>query len=87
MTILNHKNKLVMGILNITTDSFYDGNIYINKIDIENRIKELINLGADIIDIGAESSRPGSKSIDIQIGNFTQSQCTIFLVHFSKKIW
>ena len=50
---------LIMGILNITPDSFSDGGCY-NTID--NAIKQMIRLvadGADIIDIGAESSRPG----------------------------
>ncbi|MGC8993023.1 MAG: dihydropteroate synthase [Thermoplasmata archaeon] len=58
------KNVKVMGILNITPDSFYDGGKYFEKENAIKRIKEMVDEGADIIDIGAESSRPGSKSID-----------------------
>ena len=53
-----------MGILNVTPDSFYDGGIYTDEKKVENKVKEMINNGVDIIDIGAESSRPGSVSID-----------------------
>jgi dihydropteroate synthase len=54
-----------MGILNTTPDSFYDGDKY-SKIDkaIEHAVK-MFKDGADIIDIGGESSRPGSKNIGI----------------------
>ena len=52
-----------MGILNITPDSFYDGGVYESHNSIIKRVKEMIIQGADIIDIGAESSRPGSKKI------------------------
>lgn len=54
---------LVMGILNLTPDSFYDG----GKFDsIDNAVKKALQMeeeGADIIDIGGESTRPGSKNI------------------------
>ena len=53
----------VMGILNITPDSFYDGGIYSNNEKIEKRIKKMLSEGASIIDIGAYSSRPGAKQI------------------------
>jgi len=53
----------VMGILNITDDSFYDGGKY-NKIDNWlRRADEMIIEGADFIDIGAQSSRPGAKEL------------------------
>lgn len=52
----------VMGILNITPDSFYDGSRYLKEEDIEKRILQLINDGADFIDIGGCSTRPGSYS-------------------------
>jgi dihydropteroate synthase len=54
---------LVMGILNLTPDSFYDGNFYNNKEKILRQIHKIINEGAQIIDIGAYSSRPGAKNI------------------------
>ena len=54
------KNVLIAGILNITSDSFYDGGKFIDIEKAIERGKEIINQGADIIDIGGESSRPGS---------------------------
>ena len=52
------------GILNVTPDSFSDGGKYIRPIDAQNHLIELINDGADIIDIGAESTRPYSEPVD-----------------------
>jgi len=61
---INIDKMLIMAILNITPDSFYDGGKYYNNFDkIKKRIEEIINEKADIIDIGAESTRPGSKKI------------------------
>ena len=55
-----------MGILNITTDSFYDGNKYFEKNKaIEHGLK-LIEEGADILDVGGESSKPNSIKISIE---------------------
>ena len=58
---LGFKTPAVMGILNITPDSFSDGGKYFSKpvIAINNAIK-MHKMGADIIDIGAESTRPGA---------------------------
>ncbi len=50
----------VMGILNVTPDSFFDGGVYTNKENIYKRILSMIDEGADIIDIGAVSTRPNS---------------------------
>lgn len=49
-----------MGVINITPDSFSDGGQYISPEDALNQAKQLINDGADILDLGAESTRPGS---------------------------
>ena len=54
-----------MGILNITPDSFSDGGKYFNKKKALTHATNLINSGADIIDIGGESSRPGALPITI----------------------
>ena len=54
---------IVMGILNVTTDSFYDGNKYLTNPQIINQIKKIENEGAKIIDVGASSSRPGSTPV------------------------
>lgn len=56
----------VMGILNITPDSFYDGGRYNSEKDLNDRVETLISEGADIIDIGGYSSRPGAMHIDEQ---------------------
>lgn len=54
---------IVMGILNITPDSFYDGGKYNDLSEVEGQIKRMLNHGASIIDVGAYSSRPGAKHI------------------------
>ncbi|GAB6282012.1 MAG: hypothetical protein STSR0008_07560 [Ignavibacterium sp.] len=53
----------IMGILNVTSDSFSDGGIYLDKHKAVEYALEMLNDGADIIDIGGESSRPGSEPI------------------------
>jgi dihydropteroate synthase len=53
-----------MGVLNLTEDSFFDGGKYVSRIQIQNRVKEIYLEGAKIIDIGACSSKPGSKPIE-----------------------
>lgn len=53
----------VMGILNVTPDSFSDGGIYFDKKKAVDYALEMLNDGADIIDIGGESSRPGSEPV------------------------
>lgn len=55
----------LMGILNVTPDSFSDGGKYLREDLAVNHALEMINDGADIIDIGGESSRPGSEPISI----------------------
>ncbi|WP_262325960.1 dihydropteroate synthase [Carboxylicivirga litoralis] len=54
---------MVMGILNITPDSFFDGGKYQLQKDIEERCEEILSEGAKIIDLGAYSSRPGATHI------------------------
>jgi dihydropteroate synthase len=55
---------LVMGILNVTPDSFSDGGLYFDDVaKAVARVEQMIEEGADIIDIGGESTRPGSASI------------------------
>jgi dihydropteroate synthase len=53
-----------MGILNVTPDSFSDGGTYQRTEDACRRAFEMAEEGADIIDIGGESTRPGSRSVD-----------------------
>lgn len=53
----------VMGILNVTPDSFFEASRAFNTSDIERRVNTMLDEGADIIDIGACSTRPGSESV------------------------
>lgn len=57
------ERTLVMGIVNVTPDSFYDGGRFLDADRAFAHALELEQQGADIIDIGAESTRPGSKRI------------------------
>ncbi len=62
-TLLVGERTLIMGILNVTPDSFSDGGRYDDPDRAYVRAMELEDAGADIIDIGAESTRPGSPRI------------------------
>lgn len=56
----------IMGILNVTPDSFSDGGLFADVESSLKRIKEMIQQGASIIDVGGESTRPGSESVSIE---------------------
>lgn len=56
----------IMGILNVTPDSFYDGGRYLSVEDAVRHAEELVQEGADIIDIGGESTRPGSEPVSLE---------------------
>ena len=58
------ERTLLMGILNVTPDSFYDGGRYLEPEAACKRVAELVAEGADLIDVGAESTRPGATPID-----------------------
>ena len=61
---LNFKKiPIIMGILNITPDSFSDGGKFYKKDLAEKQLRYLFRCGADLVDIGGESTRPGSKAI------------------------
>jgi len=60
---LSLESPLVMGVVNITPDSFYDGGKYFNEQDAIKRAEQIISEGADIIDFGAASTRPGAEDI------------------------
>lgn len=62
--ILNQDGPVIMGILNVTPDSFSDGGMYPNTRDAVARGLEMVTEGADIIDVGGESTRPGSQRVD-----------------------
>ena len=58
-----------MGIVNVTPDSFFDGGEYVEDLSQRQRVDQLLSEGADILDIGAESTRPGAEAVepDVQI--------------------
>lgn len=61
------KKPLIMGILNVTPDSFSDGGKYLTLESAYARALEMAQDGADIIDIGGESSRPGSRPVSAKV--------------------
>ncbi len=65
--LLDNKSHVIMGVINMTPDSFSDGGKYNSFKKANQRIRQLINSGAEIIDIGGESTRPGSKVINQEI--------------------
>lgn len=56
----------VMGVLNLTPDSFSDGGQYLNIEAALNRAREMVAEGADLIDVGGESTRPGAEPVPAQ---------------------
>lgn len=62
-TLTIAERPLIMGVLNVTPDSFFDGGQYQTRDTAVGRARQMVEEGADLIDIGAESSRPGSDPI------------------------
>ncbi|NBY90001.1 MAG: dihydropteroate synthase, partial [Proteobacteria bacterium] len=63
---LNFQNPILMGVLNVTPDSFSDGGKYNTTFRALDHVKGMIDFGAHIIDVGGESTRPGAKSVSEQ---------------------
>lgn len=61
--LIDLSSPKVMGILNITPDSFYDGGLYKNDSEILNQVENMLNEGAAFIDVGAYSSRPNADHV------------------------
>ncbi|QSS97249.1 dihydropteroate synthase [Psychroflexus sp. ALD_RP9] len=73
MTSINCKGELidlskpkVMGILNLTPDSFYDGGKFKNEIQVIKQVKKMLIEGATFVDLGAYSSKPGAVDISVE---------------------
>lgn len=64
--IVLRQRTLVVGTLNVTPDSFYDGGKYFDTDKAVTHIEELLKQGADIVDIGGESTRPGSTPVSVE---------------------
>jgi len=72
-TTLNIRGRLldlsvprVMGVLNVTPDSFYDGGRYQTEAEILNQVEKMLEDGAAFVDVGASSSRPGAAEIPVK---------------------
>ena len=65
-SVLDLSHPHVMGILNMTPDSFSDGGRHNNLVQALTHANEMINAGATIIDIGGESTRPGADEVSIE---------------------
>lgn len=61
----NLKRPAIMGIVNVTPDSFSDGGLYLHPEKAIDHAMELIRDGADIVDVGGESTRPGSSGVSL----------------------
>ena len=62
-SLIDLSSPKIMGILNLTPDSFYDGGNYKNELQILNQVEKMLREGATFIDLGAYSSRPGADHI------------------------
>lgn len=60
------QEPLLMGILNVTPDSFFDGGRYDDVSSATQRIRSMEDAGADIVDIGGESTRPGADPVSVE---------------------
>ncbi|MDP3436502.1 MAG: dihydropteroate synthase [Bacteroidales bacterium] len=65
--ILQTRQPLVMGIINLSPDSFYEGSRSLTQEDFEKRYGIMLEQGADIVDIGACSTRPGSTPVEEEV--------------------
>ena len=63
---LRFNPPIVMGILNVTPDSFSDGGRFIGREAALRRVREMIEEGAQIIDVGGESTRPGAQAVSVE---------------------
>ena len=79
---VNFLEPSIMGILNLTPDSFSDGGKFDNKKKAKIHNLDMINAGANIIDVGGESTRPGSKTV---LTNMEWKRIESFVKNFKKK--
>ena len=80
-TLLDLSEPIVMGILNVTPDSFYDGGRFLKEKDILMQVEKMLTEGASIIDIGGMSSRPGA----VLISNEEEIERVIPTIRLIKK--
>src|SRR5262245_54781931 len=63
---LDGSRTYVMGVLNVTPDSFSDGGRFLDPAAARDRALELTAQGADLLDVGGESTRPGAEPVDAE---------------------
>lgn len=64
--LLVAERPLVMGIINVTPDSFYEGSRFMQETDIIRQAEQMLEDGADLLDIGGQSTRPGAEQVGIE---------------------
>lgn len=64
--LLSLKKPAIMGILNVTPDSFFDGDRFTNEKEILSQVEKMITEGATFVDVGGYSTRPGAEEITIE---------------------
>src|SRR5580698_2836911 len=63
--LLTVNNPLVMGVINVTPDSFYAGSRFISDKDVLQQVEKMIKEEVDIVDIGGQSTRPRAQQLSI----------------------
>jgi dihydropteroate synthase len=63
--LYNTKGPLIMGVVNVTPDSFSDGGRFFDHDAALNRVRQMVADGADVLDIGGESTRPGAQPVSL----------------------
>lgn len=64
--VLDLSRTAIMGILNVTPDSFSDGGIFLSRDAAVAHARQMVEEGADLIDVGGESTRPGAQAVSLQ---------------------
>ena len=64
--IISLEKPLIMGIINATPDSFFEGHLNNSEEKVLEKVEKMIQEGADMIDIGGQSTRPGSKRVSLE---------------------
>ena len=78
--LLDLRKPAIMGIINLTPDSFYDGGNHVSLNDVLDSVRKLIENGADLIDIGGQSTRPGAEKISAE-DEWTRLQPALNAIH------
>jgi dihydropteroate synthase len=83
--LISLETPIIMGILNVTEDSFFDGGCYVSETDVLKRVEQMLNEGATIIDLGAVSTKPNATEVnEVQEFDLIQKYLPLILSHFSK---